>query len=170
MLVPLLGNHSSLEDLLRAFLKMGITVQGFINPQRASRWWFKSFKCSTFFENRSYFGEKASGTSAVTAVIYAGTAQSLNGLARELLACELLAHIILYQSCHSLRVVASLQRLLSFLANSELVQFRSFLPRIFFFFYSHSRIGTENNMKWKNVDCVLLTTRSAEWLETIVRM
>ena len=29
------------------------------------------------FENRSYFGEKASGTSAVTAVIYAGTAQSL---------------------------------------------------------------------------------------------
>ena len=32
---------------------------------------FKSFKCSTFFENRSYFGEKASGTSAVTAVIYA---------------------------------------------------------------------------------------------------
>ena len=33
-----------------------------------------------FFENRSYFGEKASGTSAVTAVIYSGNAQSLNGL------------------------------------------------------------------------------------------
>ena len=33
---------------------------------------------------RSYFGEKVSGTSAVTAVIYAGTAQSLNGLAHEL--------------------------------------------------------------------------------------
>ena len=41
-----------------------------------------------FFENRSYFGEKASETSAVTAVIYAGTAQSLNGLARDLLASE----------------------------------------------------------------------------------
>ena len=40
-------------------------------------------------------GEKASGTSAVTAVIYAGTAQSLNGLAR-----DLLARRTLYQSCH----------------------------------------------------------------------
>ena len=39
-----------------------------------------------FFENRSYFGEKAGGTSAVTAVLYAGNAQSLNGLARDLLA------------------------------------------------------------------------------------
>ena len=38
------------------------------------------------------------GISAVTAVIYAGTIQSLNGLARELLACELLAHGTLYQS------------------------------------------------------------------------
>ena len=47
------------------------------------------------FENRSYFGEKASGTSVVTAVMYAGTAQSLNGLARDLLACG-----TLYQSCH----------------------------------------------------------------------
>ena len=52
---------------------------------------------STFFFNRSYnFGEKASETSAVTAMIYAGTAQSLNGLARDLLACG-----TLYQSCHS---------------------------------------------------------------------
>ena len=33
-----------------------------------------------------YFGERVSGTSAVTAVIYAGTAQSLNGSTRELLA------------------------------------------------------------------------------------
>ena len=48
------------------------------------------------FENRSYFGEKASGTSAVTAVIYSGTAQSLNGLAR-----DFIAHGTLYQSCHS---------------------------------------------------------------------
>ena len=48
-----------------------------------SRCRFMSFKCSTFFENRSYFGEKASGTSAVTAVIYSGNAQSLNGLARD---------------------------------------------------------------------------------------
>ena len=70
-----------------------------------------------FFENRSYFGEKASGTSAVTAVIYSGTAQSLNGLAH-----HLIAHETLYQSCHSrflalvssLRVVVGLQRLLSF--------------------------------------------------------
>ena len=46
------------------------------------------------FENRSYFGEKASGTSAVTAVMYAGTAHSLNGLAR-----DLLARGTLYQSC-----------------------------------------------------------------------
>ena len=36
-----------------------------------------------------------SGTSAVTAVIYSGNAQSLNGLA-----CDLLAHGTLYQSCH----------------------------------------------------------------------
>ena len=47
------------------------------------------------FENRSYFGEKASGTSAITAVMYAGTAHSLNGLAR-----DLLARGTLYQSCH----------------------------------------------------------------------
>ena len=67
------------------------------------------------FENLSYFGEKASETLAVTSVIYAGTAQSLNGLARELLACG-----TFYQSCHSLHVVASLQRLLSFPAISEL--------------------------------------------------
>ena len=72
--------------------------------------------CSTFSKIEAIFGERASGTSAITAVIYAGTAQSLNGLAR-----DLLAHGTLYQSCHSLRVVASLQRLLSFPANSELV-------------------------------------------------
>ena len=48
-----------------------------------------------FFLNRSYFGEKASGTSAVTAVMYAGTTQSLNGLAR-----DLLARGTLYQSNH----------------------------------------------------------------------
>ena len=41
------------------------------------------------FLNRSYFGEKGSGTSSVTAVIYAGTTQSLNGLAREFLPHEL---------------------------------------------------------------------------------
>ena len=46
-------------------------------------------------DDLSYFGEKASGTSAVTAVMYAGTAHSLNGLA-----CDLLAHGTLYQSCH----------------------------------------------------------------------
>ena len=57
---------------------------------------FSPLNVALFFENRSYFGEKASGTSVVTAVIYAGTAQSLNGLARDLLACG-----TLYQSCHS---------------------------------------------------------------------
>ena len=58
-----------------------------------------------FFENRSYFREKASGTSAVTAVIYSGNAQSLNGLARDLLASR-----TLYQSCHlcAIRVVISM--------------------------------------------------------------
>ena len=53
-----------------------------------------------------------SGTSAVTAVMYAGTAHSLNGLAR-----DLLARRTLYRSCRlrqvpvlvsSLRVVAGL--------------------------------------------------------------
>ena len=54
------------------------------------------------FFNRSSFGEKASGTSGITAVVYMGTVQSLNGLVRELLACELLALGTLYQSYHSL--------------------------------------------------------------------
>ena len=71
-------------------------------------------------ENRSYFGEKASGTSAVTAVIYVGTAQSLNNLAR-----DLFARGTLYQSCHScsvssLRVVAC-SDCSPFCNNSELV-------------------------------------------------
>ena len=69
-----------------------------------------------------YFGEgtvlKASETSAVTAVNYVGTA-SLNSLACELLARELLACGTLYQSSHLLHVVAGLQRLLSFPANSK---------------------------------------------------
>ena len=64
------------------------------------------------FEKRSYFGEKANGTSAVTAVMYAGTSQSLKGLA-----CDILARGTLYQSSHwrcscvvfSLLVVAGLQ-------------------------------------------------------------
>ena len=42
------------------------------------------FRVETYISN-IYFGEKSSGTSAVT--IYAGTAQSLKGLARDLLAC-----------------------------------------------------------------------------------
>ena len=40
-----------------------------------------------------------SRTSAVTAVIYASTAQSFNGLALELLACEILAHVKAVRSC-----------------------------------------------------------------------
>ena len=71
-----------------------------------------------------------SGTLALTAVIYAGTAQSLNGLAP-----DLLAHVTLYQlsfafrflrSVSSLHIVTGLQRLLSFPAVT-----RSFLPSIF---------------------------------------
>ena len=72
----------------------------------------------TFFKLEAIL-EKESGTSAVTAVIYTGTAQSLKSLARELLACELLAHGTLYQSCHSVCIVAGLQRLLSFPANTS---------------------------------------------------
>ena len=49
-----------------------------------------------FLKIEAIVGEKASKTSAVTAVIYSGTAQSLNGLAR-----DLIAHGTLYQSCHS---------------------------------------------------------------------
>ena len=42
-----------------------------------SRRRFKSFKCSTFLKiEATYFGEKASGTSAATSVIYSGNAQS----------------------------------------------------------------------------------------------
>ena len=59
----------------------------------------------------------------------------------------------LYQSCHSLRVVASLERLLSF----PVISTKSIY--ICINFYSYSRIGTdENKMKIKNVDRVLLTT------------
>ena len=66
-----------------------------------------------------------SGPSAVPAVIYAGTAQSLNGLARDLLACGSVytkAVIrVVPALVSSLRVVAGLRRLLSFPANSKLV-------------------------------------------------
>ena len=62
-----------------------------------------------FFENRSYFGEKASGTSAVTAVIYSGNAQSLNGFACDLLAPFTKAVIFLVPALvSSLRVVISM--------------------------------------------------------------
>ena len=65
-----------------------------------------------FFDNRSYFGEKASGTLAVTAVIYAGTAQSLNGLARDLLAWEPFTKPVIRivpALVSSLRIVAGLK-------------------------------------------------------------
>ena len=62
---------------------------------------FKSCKCSTFFKSELFWRKKTSGTSAVTAVIYVDTAQSLSSLAR-----ELLEHITLYQSGHLFRVVA----------------------------------------------------------------
>ena len=61
---------------------------------------------------RSYFGEKASGTSAVTAVMYAGTAQSLNGLAHDLLASEPFTKAVICvvpELVYSLRLVAGLQ-------------------------------------------------------------
>ena len=68
-----------------------------------------------------------SGILAVSAVIDAGTAQSLNGLARDLLACETFtkaaihavpALVFCFFPSHT---VAGLQRLLSFPANSKLV-------------------------------------------------
>ena len=106
----------------------------FINPQHACArglhtvvtflfWRRRLFRVETYIstilgddlafklENRSYFGEKASGTSATTAVFYTGIVQSLNSLARELLARELLARERLAFSawnplpCHSLCIV-----------------------------------------------------------------
>ena len=58
---------------------------------------FKSFKCSTFLKIEVILEKKQvePGTSAVTAVMYAGTAQSLNSLAH-----DLLARGTLYQSCN----------------------------------------------------------------------
>ena len=71
-----------------------------------------------------------SGTSAVTAVIYAGTTQSLNSLARDLLACG-----TLYQSClrvvpalvSSLRVVAACSDCFPFQQIVSLFGIKSFL-------------------------------------------
>ena len=53
-----------------------------------------------------------SGTSAVTAVMYAGTAQSLNGLARDILASEPFTKAVICvvpELVYSLRLVAGLQ-------------------------------------------------------------
>ena len=53
-----------------------------------------------------------SGTSAVTAVMYAGTAQSLNGLARDLLASESFTKAVICvvpELVYSLCLVAGLQ-------------------------------------------------------------
>ena len=54
-----------------------------------------------------------SGTSAGTAVMYAGIAQSLNGLARDLLASEPFTKavicIVVLELVYSLRLVAGLQ-------------------------------------------------------------
>ena len=72
--------------------------------------------------NVSNFGEKASVTPAVTAVIYTGTAQSLNSLARDLLARAFTKAVIRVPAVvYSRHVGAGLQRLLSFPVNSELV-------------------------------------------------
>ena len=61
------------------------------------------------------------GTSAVTAVIYAGNAQSLNGLARDLLARTKTVICVVPALVSSLRIVAGLPRLLTFPTNSKLV-------------------------------------------------
>ena len=61
----------------------------------------------------------------------------------------------------SLCVVAGLQRMLSFPANSELVCVKSFLPSMYSYanFYSYSRIGNnKNNMKIRMWTAVLLST------------
>ena len=73
-----------------------------------------------FFENQSYFGEKASGTLTITAVIY-------SGLAREILAHRTLYKVVICivpASVSSLRIVISMVAGLqtAFLsANSKLV-------------------------------------------------
>ena len=86
-----------------------------------SRRRFKSFKCST----SKLFGEKASGTSAVTFSDLLGQRPVIKRFARDLLACG-----TLYQSCQlrcssalvsSLRVGLQACGLLSFPANSKLV-------------------------------------------------
>ena len=92
----------------------------------------------------------------MTAVIYAGTAQPLNGLASDQLALG-----TLYQICHSrcsclvssLRVVAGLQRLFPFqqIVNLLLNNFCKHID-ICIKCYSYSRIGTNEN---KSVDCVV---------------
>ena len=107
-----------------------------------------SFKCSIFFENRSYFGENASGTSAVTSVIYSGNTQSLNGLARDLLAREPFTTAVI---CVVPALVSSLRIVISMVAGLQ-TAFLSANSKvsldICIKFYSYSRIGTnENNMK-----------------------
>ena len=83
-------------------------------------------------------------------MIYAGTAQSLNDLAHELLARELLARGTLYQSCHSLRIVAGLQRFLS----GKIISTKHII-----YTCNSYRIGTdENSMKIKKKWSLLLTT------------
>ena len=81
-------------------------------------------------------------------MIYAGNAQSLNGLAR-----DVLAHGTLYQSCHSrcscVGFFPSRSCRLSFPANKLLIISAKHID-ICINFYSYSRIGTnENNMKIK---------------------
>ena len=74
------------------------------------------------FSKSKLFWRKSEWNFGHNCSMYSGTAQSLNGLAR-----DLLAHGTLYQSCHLRcscacfpRIVAGLQRLL-FPANSKLV-------------------------------------------------
>ena len=89
-----------------------------------------------------------SGTSAVTAVIYSGNAQSLNGLTRDLLACEPFTKAVI---CIVPALVSSLRIVISMVAGLQ-TAFLSANSKlsldICIKFYSYSRIGTnENNMK-----------------------
>ena len=106
------------------------------------------------FENRSYFGEKASGASAVTVVIYAGTAQSLNGLACELLACGTLykAAGVHPMVVSSLCVVAGLQLWLSETRLAATAENSEFISAVIRQAYLHMHTDADEN---KNMDCVV---------------
>ena len=86
-------------------------VETYISIHSRSR--FKSFKCSTFLKIEAILEKKrVELRPLLTAVMYVGTAQSLNGLARDLLASEPFTKAVICvvpELVYSLRLVAGLQ-------------------------------------------------------------